>query len=417
MIQRWKFWTIVLFIKIFGCDIVHKSTASPNDGNDITDVLVPNIHAVIVSSSRYWFNYRHAVNALGIYRILKKNGVPDSQIVLMLADEYAANSRNPYKNGMYAQGVHGDTWYTEDTEIDYRGSDVTVQNFINAVLGTAPKSLDKTNHESKMLIYLTGHGGDQFFKFQDEEEITAHDIANLAQTLHERNRVSSSLWIADTCQAFTLFDKVNTSNVLAFGSSLRGENAYAHHSDRDLGLSVIERWTNGFVLQYEKFASSNRHATLKQIMVSPFDGNAPLGAHVGIKEGINNTQTFANTLMSEFFGPVQDDSKKNNKRNQKQQQPPPQKTSEAVPKTTTEQIFPQFWNFYISSPISLLEDYSKHHHDSYCDNENSTSHQRQYEMHKKSTWRIVPTNWNVFLSISLFFVTVNGLSWIEKKLM
>ena len=25
-----------------------------------------NIHAIIVSSSRYWFNYRHAINALGI---------------------------------------------------------------------------------------------------------------------------------------------------------------------------------------------------------------------------------------------------------------------------------------------------------------------------------------------------------------
>jgi phosphatidylinositol glycan class K len=41
-----------------------------------------NIHAIIVSSSRYWFNYRHAINALGIYEIYRQNGIPDENIIL-----------------------------------------------------------------------------------------------------------------------------------------------------------------------------------------------------------------------------------------------------------------------------------------------------------------------------------------------
>ena len=187
-----------------------------------------NIYAVIVSSSRYWFNYRHAMNALGIYQLLKGNGksvspfvcfqknqsphhiiiffnctgVPDSQIVLMIADEYATNARNPFKNEMYANGRAAGTWYSNETEIDYRGADVTVQNFMNAVLGTSPKSLEMTNSESKVLIYLTGHGGDQFFKFQDEEELTARDIANLADELYRRKKFDQALWIAGECTTF-----------------------------------------------------------------------------------------------------------------------------------------------------------------------------------------------------------------------
>jgi hypothetical protein len=45
-----------------------------------------------------------------------------------------------------------------------------------AVLGTAPKSLDTNTNNinsdsgSNLLICLTGHGGDHFFKHQDEEE-------------------------------------------------------------------------------------------------------------------------------------------------------------------------------------------------------------------------------------------------------
>jgi hypothetical protein len=45
-------------------------------------------------TSRFWFNYRHVANALSVYRVVKRLGVPDSQIILMLADDIACNARN-----------------------------------------------------------------------------------------------------------------------------------------------------------------------------------------------------------------------------------------------------------------------------------------------------------------------------------
>ena len=50
--------------------------------------------AVIVDPSRFWFNYRHVSNSLGIYRTVKSLGIPDDQIILMLADDMACNPRN-----------------------------------------------------------------------------------------------------------------------------------------------------------------------------------------------------------------------------------------------------------------------------------------------------------------------------------
>lgn len=191
----------------------------------------PNIHAIIVSSSRYWFNYRHAMNALGIYEVFRENGIPEENIILMLADEYASNARNPYKNRMHASGIHRPSWYSNHTEVDYRGSDVTVQVFLDALMGTAPKALH-TDEDSRLVIYMTGHGGDNFFKFQDEEELTSQDIAAVMDQLNENRKFAEALFIADTCQAFTLFDKLTTPNVLAFGTSLRDQNAYAHHSGK-----------------------------------------------------------------------------------------------------------------------------------------------------------------------------------------
>ena len=57
----------------------------------------------------------------------------------------------------------------------------------------------------------------------------AQDIANLMDRMFEEKKFGSALFIAETCQAFTLFDKLTTPNVMAFGTSLTGESAYAHH--------------------------------------------------------------------------------------------------------------------------------------------------------------------------------------------
>merc|ERR1711879_597138 len=51
---------------------------------------------VLVDTSRFWFNYRHASNALSLYRSVKRMGIPDSHIILMLADDFACNPRNSY---------------------------------------------------------------------------------------------------------------------------------------------------------------------------------------------------------------------------------------------------------------------------------------------------------------------------------
>lgn len=35
-----------------------------------------------------------------------------------------------------------------------------------------------TDERSNIFVYMTGHGGDEFLKFQDNEEISAFDIAD-----------------------------------------------------------------------------------------------------------------------------------------------------------------------------------------------------------------------------------------------
>ena len=51
---------------------------------------------ILISSSKFFFNYRHSVNTMIIYKYLKDRGITDDQIILMLPENHACNARNPY---------------------------------------------------------------------------------------------------------------------------------------------------------------------------------------------------------------------------------------------------------------------------------------------------------------------------------
>ena len=78
-------------------------------------------------------------------------------------------------------------------EVDYRGEDVTVENFIRVMTGRHHKNTPDSQRlgsdaKSNVLVYLTGHGGDEFLKFQDSEEIGSQDFADAVEQMRIQKR-------------------------------------------------------------------------------------------------------------------------------------------------------------------------------------------------------------------------------------
>ena len=180
---------------------------------------------------------------------MKRLGIPDSNIILMLADDAACNSRNKFPASVYANpGRHLDL-YGDNIEVDYRGYEVTVENFLRVLTGRLDESVPRskrllTDRNSNIFIFMTGHGGNEFLKFQDNEEISAHDIADAFEQMWQggrfegihsiagrlsdcRARYNEIFFMIDTCQANTMYSKFYSPNVLATGSSFEGENSYS----------------------------------------------------------------------------------------------------------------------------------------------------------------------------------------------
>lgn len=89
-----------------------------------------NTWAILIDTSAYWFNYRHASNVLGIYRQLKQRGIPDSRIILMLAEDVACNTRNVFPGTVVNNELNRENLVEGGIEIDYRGPEVSVENLI-----------------------------------------------------------------------------------------------------------------------------------------------------------------------------------------------------------------------------------------------------------------------------------------------
>ncbi|KAI0773063.1 peptidase C13 family-domain-containing protein, partial [Trametes elegans] len=279
--------------------------------------------AVLVCSSRYWFNYRHMANALGMYRTVKRLGIPDSNIILMLADDAACNPRNKFPGCVYSSSAKTLDLYGDNIEVDYRGYEVTVENFLRVLTGRVEPSVPRskrllTDDRSNVFIYMTGHGGNEFLKFQDSEEISAFDIADAVAQMWEKKRqvylpslsaptdrvlnactrYNELFFMIDTCQANTMYSKFYSPNVLATGSSVIHENSYSHENDRDIGVAVIDSYTH-YVLEYMESINKTSQATMQDL----FDTYDPakIHSHPGVRPDLF-PRSLRDTLVTDFFG-------------------------------------------------------------------------------------------------------------------
>lgn len=298
--------------------------------------------AVLVSTSRFWFNYRHLANVLSLYRTVKRLGIPDSQIILMLPDDMACNPRNAFPGTVYNNADRALDLYGDNIEVDYRGYEVTVENFIRLMTDRVGEDMPRskrlmTDERSNILVYMTGHGGNEFLKFQDAEEISAFDLADAFGQMWEKkryvkfpitkhgerltrmDRYHELLFMIDTCQANTMYSKFYSPNILATGSSEIDQSSYSHHADNDVGVAVIDRYT---YYNLEFLETQVKDPTSKLTMGDLFDSydEAKIHSHPGIRYDLfeGGEHAARNRKVMDFFGNVQNVEVEGERRNETQ---------------------------------------------------------------------------------------------------
>ena len=262
---------------------------------------------IIVDTSRYWLNYRHATNALAIYQSAKRLGVPDSRIILMVAEDFAENPRNVLQSQLYLDpelkmNVH------EDVEIDYVGDEVSVETFVRVLTGRhegafVPKSKRLlSTKNSNLLLYITGHGGENYMKFQDAEQIFGEDLNGILVEMRRMERYDNAMIVVDTCKASTFCQHISTPNTGCMASSLRGQNSYSKHSNSQVGNSLVDEMTYYLFSTFSKMEkrgrdqSSNTIRQVFHVLKRKMESSTPFLQSYGTKRNISEM------MITEFLG-------------------------------------------------------------------------------------------------------------------
>ena len=188
----------------------------------------------------------------------------------------------------------------------FSGYEVTAENLVrvltNRVQSEVPTSKRLLSDEtSNVLVYLTGHGGDGFLKFQEAEEITNIELADAFEQMFQKGRYNELLFLIDTCQAQSMYQKIYSPNVLAAASSKVGEDSLSHHDDATLGVPVIDRWTHN-ILQFLETVQPDSRKTMQNFFDQTSNYHL-VRSHPTVRNDLFS-RGLDETLITDFFGSV-----------------------------------------------------------------------------------------------------------------
>jgi phosphatidylinositol glycan class K len=234
--------------------------------------------AVIVSTSRFWHNYRHATNALEVYRVFRDSGVPDSHIVLMLADDIACEPRNVYPSTVHGTFDMKTNTMCADVEVDFSGDSVTAINFLRVLTGRMPAGTAERQQifpgpNSNVFIYLTGHSGAHFMKFHDYDFMTSYDLGDAVATMHRLGRYHRLLFSVDTCQAETIFTHIDAPDAISLSSSAEYQNSlsHPHHYGAEIGNTLVDGFAAEFFKLFFNRFGRKHNRTSAGVVVDPWN--------------------------------------------------------------------------------------------------------------------------------------------------
>jgi phosphatidylinositol glycan class K len=120
--------------------------------------------------------------------------------------------------------------------------------------------------------------------------------------MFEKKRYNEILFMIDTCQANTMYSQFASPNVIGIGSSKKGENSYSHHLDEEIGVAVIDRFTN-YNLEFLESLDKASNATL-QNLINSWDVST-IHSNPGVRVDLFDRDLSSVRIM-DFFGNVQE---------------------------------------------------------------------------------------------------------------
>lgn len=183
--------------------------------------------------SKGWFNYRHQADVAHAFQLLKRGGIPQEHIVVMMYDDVAHSPFNPYPGQLFNRPGGKDVY--EGITIDYRGKDVNASNFLAVLRGneTAMKGigsgrvLDSGPHDH-VFVYYADHGGPGILGMPEPPYLYADDLNAALEDKHKAGGFKKLVIYVEACESGSIFQGFlrSKSNVYAVTAANSVESSW-----------------------------------------------------------------------------------------------------------------------------------------------------------------------------------------------
>ena len=167
--------------------------------------------AVLVAGSNGFWNYRHQADICHSYQILRKNGIPESNIIVLSYDDVANDPENPIPGKLFNK-PNGEDVYA-GCNIDYKGDAVTPENFLAILKGDKTKvkggngKVLKSTADSKVFINFADHGAPGLIAFPNEY-LYANDLNSTITFMHQNKMYKEMVLYIEACESGSMFDGI-----------------------------------------------------------------------------------------------------------------------------------------------------------------------------------------------------------------
>jgi legumain len=189
--------------------------------------------AVIIAGSNTYQNYRHQADACHAYQIAKKNGIPESNIILLAYDDIADSRSNPFPGKVFNKPDGPDVY--AGCKISYSKKDVTKDNFLKVLTGDTSASgpVLKSTANDRVFVYFADHGGVGILGVPTGAAggyIHAADVNKALNTMHSKGMYKELLFYVEACESGSIFKGLLTApNVVAVTAANAKESSWGYY--------------------------------------------------------------------------------------------------------------------------------------------------------------------------------------------
>lgn len=244
------------------------------------DVSYPALHdrwALIIATSTKWSNYRFQADAFAMYKLLRKHGLDDDHIVLIVSDGYARSANNPTP-GVIKVRSDGENVYAPEG-IDYDIKDIEPSDLEAILSGKQSERLPHVLHPTandNVFVFWTGHGAPMELPWMDSyRSVKAGEIRAMLERLSAEKRYRQMLFAIEACYSGGIGKTCEgIPGLLMLTAANADEPSWAEIRDPQLGIYL----SNAFTREFEESIDENPDIPLRELYYHL--SRATWGSHV-----------------------------------------------------------------------------------------------------------------------------------------